>query len=409
MWWNSSGDEERFNPKKDKAFAGTDFLYGDEGGDHIVIPRTEAASIYWGKGTHWDTAARSEGNTFNDYAVRGDLFIVVLADGRKFQFQPANSGLTTDCMDGKGNRISAEDLLAVAPFIRKSQTALAGLWALDPKALSPIVGADMTETFYRIAVEQWGEVLGDVPEARRSDAMCLAAVSQNAEALRHVPEERRSDAICLAAVSQSGLTLERVPEARRSDAICLAAVSQNGKALRHVPEARRSDAICLAAVSENGRAALEHVPEARRSEEVVFAAISDMAFARELRREVVPRETVARWGLRRMEEELAPLSSGKDEARSVRMAARALEMVVREHFPKEDEERKALLSKGGMNSAELGKVRKAVVRAIGSFPKGAPIRTVGFELSFALSDLEADAAAREKQARSAKAWKPLGG
>ena len=53
-----------------------DKVYEDE--DWIVvIPKTQAAAMYWGKDTKWCTAADSKNNMFNTYNKKGPLFIAI--------------------------------------------------------------------------------------------------------------------------------------------------------------------------------------------------------------------------------------------------------------------------------------------------------------------------------------------
>jgi hypothetical protein len=59
------------------------FYKGPEG--MIVIPKTEDASCFWGKGTQWCTAAKTSRNYFDSYSSRGDLYIILPKDGTKWQ------------------------------------------------------------------------------------------------------------------------------------------------------------------------------------------------------------------------------------------------------------------------------------------------------------------------------------
>ena len=81
---------------------------------------------------------------------------------------------------------------------------------------------------------------------------CLAAVQKKAAALQYVPEAMRTEQLCLAAVRQ---TLGCVPEAMRTEQLCLAAVraadSDRLESIwKQVPEAMRTEQVCLAAVQK---------------------------------------------------------------------------------------------------------------------------------------------------------------
>jgi hypothetical protein len=56
-----------------------------------------------------------------------------------------------------------------------------------------------------------------------------------------------------------------VPDALKTEAVCLAAVLKDHIALQFVPDAQKTEAICLAAVLKD-RGALAYVPEAIRTE-----------------------------------------------------------------------------------------------------------------------------------------------
>jgi hypothetical protein len=60
-------------------------IFYEGGGIKVIIPKTEAASCYFGVGTKWCTAAEKN-NMFNTYSKQGNLYIVLTDDGRKYQF-----------------------------------------------------------------------------------------------------------------------------------------------------------------------------------------------------------------------------------------------------------------------------------------------------------------------------------
>jgi hypothetical protein len=87
---NADVDVDAKSGKQEKKSASTQakeeskiFYKGPEG--MIVIPKTEEASCFWGKGTQWCTAATTSNNLFNSYAGRGDLYIILPKDGTKWQ------------------------------------------------------------------------------------------------------------------------------------------------------------------------------------------------------------------------------------------------------------------------------------------------------------------------------------
>lgn len=61
-------------------------IFYEGGGIKIIVPKTKDASCHFGIGTKWCTAATSAHNAFEDYSKRGNLYIVLTNDGRKYQF-----------------------------------------------------------------------------------------------------------------------------------------------------------------------------------------------------------------------------------------------------------------------------------------------------------------------------------
>ena len=63
----------------------------------------------------------------------------------------------------------------------------------------------------------------------------------------------------MAAVKNSGSALEYVPEAMKTEELCITAVQNASGALQYVPEALKTEAICIAAVQED-KDMLKYVP-----------------------------------------------------------------------------------------------------------------------------------------------------
>ena len=147
------------------------------------------------------------------------------------------------------------------------------------------------------AVQKDGMALRFVPDALRTEAVCLAAlahgrVADYAPAAAYVPRRLLEDsgAVREAAVRQCGMMLKLVPEALRTPAICAAAVRQNGLALRWVPEDMKTPEICADAVCSSGWA-VKHVPADLLTEDLCLVAARD-AGAEAL--ELMPHEMVTR-------------------------------------------------------------------------------------------------------------------
>jgi len=79
----------------------------------IVIPKTERAAQFWGRGTQWCTGAR-ENCMFKHYAERGDLFVIVLPDGTKYQLHLSSGQF----MDEQDAPVDPGTFLKEYPWVR---------------------------------------------------------------------------------------------------------------------------------------------------------------------------------------------------------------------------------------------------------------------------------------------------
>jgi hypothetical protein len=65
----------------------------------ILVPLTQEASMFWGQGTKWCTAA-NKNNMFDEYNKDGHLYIILMNNGEKYQFH-LQSGQLMDVKDVK--------------------------------------------------------------------------------------------------------------------------------------------------------------------------------------------------------------------------------------------------------------------------------------------------------------------
>ena len=69
----------------EKAKKESEILYdGDLG--KLIVPKTEYASCFWGRGTRWCTASTEYDNYFDEYNRHGPLYIWINSIGTKYQF-----------------------------------------------------------------------------------------------------------------------------------------------------------------------------------------------------------------------------------------------------------------------------------------------------------------------------------
>lgn len=72
----------------------------------VVVPKTEEAACYYGKGTRWCTSAVGGGNSFNDYNEDGSLFIFINKKDSNERYQ---LHVTTDqFMDAKDEEVDLD-------------------------------------------------------------------------------------------------------------------------------------------------------------------------------------------------------------------------------------------------------------------------------------------------------------
>ena len=280
----------------------------------VLIPKTERASKWWGRGTRWCTAS-TFGNMFDQYNSTAPLVIFIRPDGKKFQFH-AQTGSFMDAADSKAGR---DALTGIWPVLKQRLPGLA--LAIHPKGgeqitadrsektvgglhrfFEKMMGLDaahkneterndwrsaigdfglsfskvpdrfLDESIYEAAVARNGKVLAEIRSSHRTYAICLAAVRSSGAAIRHVPQEHRDRTMHLAAVRQGELRLDQVPLEHRDFEVCLTAVRKSGGDLIDVPKNLRDREICLAALEQDG-SLLAEVPVALRDREICLAAV----------------------------------------------------------------------------------------------------------------------------------------
>ena len=244
----------------------------------IIIPKTEAASRYWGKHTRWCTAADSKNNMFNIYNNKGPLYILINKNNpnKKYQFHFESSQF----MDVDDTPIDMSMFLEDNPEIKSVFKNIIDN-TLDKTNYLNWVWLDKDDLSYDqclAAVKRDSWALEYVPEEFKTLEMCLAAIKQNGWTLRYVPKELKTPEICLAAVKQNGNSLRYVPEEFKTSEMCLAAVKQSGNALEYIPEEFKTPEICLAAVKQSGNA-LRYVPEEFKTSEMCLEAVKRDSWA----------------------------------------------------------------------------------------------------------------------------------
>ena len=224
----------------------------------IVIPETEEASIFWGRGTRWCTAATDSENYFDHYSKTGPLYVII-HNGTKLQLHVESSQFLND-QDEKITQDDYREFEAAkwaATKLPFEKWIMGGFIELIQFIPNP------SEAFYLAAVSQNGEAIKYIKTP--SEKVKLAAVSQNGYVIQFI--DKPSEQVQLAAVSQNGAPLAYIRNP--SEQVQLAAVSQYGNAIYDIKTP--SEKVKLAAVSQNGNA-IKYIKTP--SEKVKLAAVS---------------------------------------------------------------------------------------------------------------------------------------
>lgn len=147
-------------------------------------------------------------------------------------------------------------------FGKTKNGGLSGLFG--KKARKSGADANFTEAKCLEGINGGKLVLGRIPLACRTQAVCNAAVGRNASALEFVPREYRTDELCLTAVKARADAIAFVPLHQRTIEMCLDAVGRCGDLLKYVPVENRTLEVCAAAV-RNDPESIENVPEILRT------------------------------------------------------------------------------------------------------------------------------------------------
>lgn len=95
----------------------------------VIVPKTQAAAMYWGKNTKWCTAADSKNNMFNTYNKKGPLFIAINKNNPKEKYQACFEAGEYKDINDNDNRVP--EGTGVFKFLKneaKNRNALKNYW-----------------------------------------------------------------------------------------------------------------------------------------------------------------------------------------------------------------------------------------------------------------------------------------
>jgi hypothetical protein len=222
---------EKKRLEREKARKESAILREDLNGFTVVIPMTEFAAQWWGRGTKWCTSS-SRHNAFLSYHKENPLIISILPDGRKFQMHMI--GCRFYFMDAQDNPVKPEEVAADVAYFRHmldwalSQKAdifkflpagylssddVCQILNLDPTMMlrlgdlcTDILDADLCKR----AVAAYADCILRVPEKFINQQMCESAVWCNASLSYVVPERFLTRNMALRVLTMSGQWLARV-------------------------------------------------------------------------------------------------------------------------------------------------------------------------------------------------------
>jgi hypothetical protein len=115
-------------------------------------------------------------------------------------------------------------------------------------------GQEITSEEIALAAVKNYVSLNDIPEAYRTENVCLTAIRNNSyEHIVFVPEKYKTERVCYSAVRNTGTALEYVPEKHKTYELCLFAVgneSQDIYQIQFVPEKHKTLELCVLAAQE---------------------------------------------------------------------------------------------------------------------------------------------------------------
>jgi Fe2+ or Zn2+ uptake regulation protein len=240
---SQSTGKEMKSTEKEKIYKEIEVVYeGPEG--KVLIPKTEAASCFLGKGTRWCTAATKGYNYFDHYNSKGPLYVILPSDGRKFQFHFETHSL----MDEKDKTVDISEFKSTYPWVFGKTIKFSErrqILAVKQNGYAIQYINNPTEEVQKIAVQHYGNAIQYINNP--TEEVQRLAVQQNGYAIYYI--ENPTEEVQRLAVQQNGTAIEYIKNP--SEEIQKIAVQQNGREIRYIKNP--SEEIQKIAVQQNGR------------------------------------------------------------------------------------------------------------------------------------------------------------
>jgi len=190
----------------------------------IVIPETEEASIFWGRGTRWCTAATDSENYFDYYSKTGPLYVII-HNGTKLQLHVESEQFLND-QDEEINQDDYQEFEAAKWAATKLPFEK---WVIDD-GFDELIQyiPNPSEDFQVALTDQDPSYIEDLNNP--SEAVQLAAVSQNGYVIQFI--DNPSEQVQLAAVGQVSHAIKFID--KPSERVQLAAVNDNSELVMYI-------------------------------------------------------------------------------------------------------------------------------------------------------------------------------
>jgi hypothetical protein len=209
----------------------------------ILVPLTQEASMFWGQGTKWCTAA-NKNNMFDEYNKDGHLYIILMNNGEKYQFHLQSGQL----MDVKDDEVNFDDFNKKYPWVFQNIkfTEEEQKLAVQKNGYAIYYIKNPSEEIQKLAVKQNGEAIKYIDKP--SEEIQKLAVQNDGYAIRYI--DNPSEELQKLAVQKNGLAIHYIDNP--SEEVKKLAVQEYGYAIRYIDNP--SEEVKKLAVQQTGRA-----------------------------------------------------------------------------------------------------------------------------------------------------------
>jgi hypothetical protein len=209
----------------------------------ILVPLTQEASMFWGQGTKWCTAANKD-NMFDEYNKDGHLYIILMNNGEKYQFHLQSGQL----MDVRDDEVNFDDFNKKYPWVFQNIkfTEEEQKLAVQSNGYAIYYIKNPSEEIQKLAVKQNGEAIKYIDKP--SEEIQKLAVQNDGYAIRYI--DNPSEELQKLAVQKNGLAIHYIDNP--SEEVKKLAVQEYGYAIRYIDNP--SEEVKKLAVQQTGRA-----------------------------------------------------------------------------------------------------------------------------------------------------------